>query len=151
MTSQFDFTNSEWSDIAVLPVLVGFAVAKAEDSGRFGNFREIRTLIHQIAAEAPHNAAQGLIEAASIIEVKAKLDEFADQDSELLGDVAVTSCREISRVLDDKAQPDEAAAYKAWVFDVAYQVADTAKQHGERVSAAEAALLDRTKKALGIS
>ena len=42
MTSQFDFTNNEWNDIAVLPVLVGFAVAKAEDSGRIGSFRGIR-------------------------------------------------------------------------------------------------------------
>ena len=151
MTSQFDFTNSEWSDIAVLPVLVGFAVAKAEANGPFGSFREIRTLIHHIAAEAPSNPAQGLIDAASIIDVQAKVDEFSDSDAELLGEFAVTACREISRVLDEKAEPDEAAAYKAWVLKIGHEVAATAKADGVRVSAPEAALLDRAKVALGIS
>jgi len=150
MTTQFDFTNNEWSDIAVLPVLVGFAVAKADDSGWMGSFREIRTLINQLAADAPENAAQSLIAAASIIDVQTKLDDFANHDFELLGDVAVTACREISRVLDDKAQSDAATAYKTWVFDLAYQVATTSKEQGVRVSPLEAALLARAKEALGL-
>lgn len=150
MTSQFDFTNNEWNDIAVLPVLVGFAVAKAEDSGRVGSFREIRTLISSIAERAPDNAARSLIEAASTIDVKDKIDEFEQHAPELLGDVAVRSCSAISAVLDERADPDEATAYKAWVFDIAHQVASTAKEDGIRVSAAESALLDRTKQALGL-
>ena len=149
-TSQFDFTNNEWNDIAVLPVLVGFAVAKAEDSGRIGSFREIRTLIHSIAEQAPDNAARSLIEAASTIDVKHKIDEFEDHAPELLADVAVRACSTISGVLDQRAEPDESAAYKSWVFDIAHQVANTSKEDGVRISAAESSLLDRTKQALGL-
>ena len=150
MTSQFDFTNNEWNDIAVLPVLVGFAVAKAEDSGRIGSFREIRTLLHSIAEQAPENAARSLIEAASTIDVKHKIDEFEDHAPELLADVAVQACSTISGVLDHRAEPDESMAYKSWVFDIAHQVANTSKEDGIRISAAESSLLDRTKQALGL-
>ena len=150
MTSQFDFTNNEWNDIAVLPVLVGFAIAKAEDSGRVGSFREIRTLINSIAEKAPDNSAKSLIEAASTIDVRDKIDEFEDHAPDLLADVAVRACSTIAAVLDQQADPDEAAGYKAWVFDIAHQVASTAKEDGIRVSPAESELLDRTKLALGI-
>lgn len=150
MTSQFDFTNNEWNDIAVLPVLVGFAVAKANHSGIVGNFREIRTLMTTIAAEAPDTAARALIEAASTLDVKDKIDEFEAHDPDLLADVAVSACEQMSRVLDDRADPPEAAAYKAWVLDVGRQVANAAKESGVRVSAPEAALLDRVKATLGL-
>lgn len=150
MTSQFDFTNNEWNDIAVLPVLVGFAIAKAEDSGRIGSFRELRTLVNSIADKAPDNAAQSLIEAASTIDVRDKIDQFEEHTPELLADVAVSACATISGVLEQRAETAEAAAYKAWVFDIAHQVAATAKEDGMRVSPAESELLDRTKAALGL-
>ncbi len=150
MTSQFDFTNNEWNDIAVLPVLVGFAIAQAADSGRIGSFREMRTLVHSIAEKAPDNAAQSLIEAASTIDVRDKIDEFEAHTPELVADVAITACTTIAGVLEQRAKPDEAQAYKAWVFDIAHQVANAAKEDGLRVSPAESKLLDRTKAALGI-
>ena len=150
MTSQFDFTNNEWNDIAVLPVLVGFAVAKAGDSGRVGSFREIRTLIHSIAEQAPENAARSLIEAASTIDVKDKIDEFEEHAPDLVGDVAVRACSAIAAVLDQRTRTEEATAYKSWVYDIAYQVANTAKEDGIRVSDPERSLLDRTKEALGL-
>ena len=125
MTSQFDFTNNEWNDIAVLPVLVGFATAKAEDSGRVGSFREIRTLIHSIAEQAPDNAARSLIEAASTIDVRDKIAEFEGHSPELLADVAVKACATIAAVLDQRSESDEAQGYKAWVFDIADQVASS--------------------------
>jgi len=150
MTSQFDFTNAEWNDIAVLPVLVGVALAKAEDSGRLGSFRELRTLAHSISEQAPENAARSLIEAASTIDVRDKIDEFEDHASDVLADVAVNACSTIAAILDERATPDESHAYKAWVFNIAFQVADTAKEDGVRVSPAETELLARTKTALGL-
>ncbi len=150
MTSQFDFTNAEWSDIAALPVLLGYAVAQAEDSGRVGTFRELRALVNRIGDAAPQNAAQALIEAASTIDVRDKLEEFEDHTPELLGDVAVTACDTIARVVEERAEADEAQAFKQWVYDIAHQVASTAKEDGVRISAPESALLDRAKAALSL-
>lgn len=150
MTTQFDFTNAEWSDIAVLPVLLGYAIAQAEDSGMIGDFFEIRTLVHAITEEAPHNAARSLIEAAGTIDVKAAIEGFEEHGAELLGDVAVASCSRIARVLDDRAQPDEARDYKSWIMHVATEVANAASEDGVRVSDAESTLLGRARTALGI-
>ncbi len=150
MTSQFDFTDNEWNDVAVLPVLVGYAIAKVEDSGMVGNFREIRTLMATIADEAPDNAARALIEAASTIDVKDKIDEFEVHSPDVLADVAVSACAQMSRVLDDRADAAEATAYKTWVLDVGYRVANTAKESGVRISAPEVHLLDRVMGALGL-
>ena len=150
MTSQFDFTNDEWNDIAVLPVLVGYAVAQAGDSGRVGSFREIRTLVHSIAEQAPDNAAQSVIEAASTIDVRDKIEEFRNHASDVLADVAMGACTTVAAVLAQRAQPDEAEAYKSWVFHIAEQVANSAKEDGVRMSPPEIELLDRTKMALGI-
>ena len=150
MTSQFDFTNAEWSDLASLPVLLGFAVAKAEDSGRVGSFREIRALVHRVGEAAPPNAAQALIEAASVIDVRDKLEEFEEHEPALLGDIAVATCSTMAGVLADRAEVDEARAFKQWAYDIAYEVATTAKEDGVRVSAKESDLLERAKDALGL-
>lgn len=150
MTSQFDFTNNEWNDVAVLPVLVGYAVARAGQSGRVGSFLEIRALVATIATPAPENAARGLIEAASTIDVKDRVDDFEQHDADLLADVAVSACERIARVLDEKAEATEADGYKQWVLDVAQDVANAAREDGVRVSSPEQALLDRTRTALGL-
>lgn len=150
MTSQFDFTNNEWNDIAVLPVLVGYAVARAEQSGRIGSFLEIRALVGTIADSAPDGPARSLIEAASTIAVKDRIEDFQEHEPDLLADVAVSACTRIARVLDERAEPAEAQGYKRWVIGVAEGVANAAREDGVRVSEPEQALLDRARAALGL-
>lgn len=150
MTSQFDFTNAEWSDIASLPVLVGYAIAEVEDSGRLGSRLEIRALVNSIAEKAPTNAAQSLIEAASLVDVQEIIERFEDHAPDVVVDVAVAACQQVSRLLTGRADADEADAYQRWVFDIAHQVANAASEDGMRVSPAESKLLDRIKAALAI-
>ena len=63
MATQFDFSNDDWERVAAAPLLVGMAVAKAEDSGFLGSIRETRALLSNIADGAddpvairPHGA-----------------------------------------------------------------------------------------------
>ena len=150
MTSQFDFTNNEWSDIASLPVLVGYAIARAEDSGRVGSYLEIRALINSVSDEAPDNEARGIIEAITTIDVKDKLDEYEPHSSALLADIAVQACSEIAMLLDEKAEPAETRSYKQWVYGIGEHVADAARENGVRRSDPEAALLARIKEAFAL-
>jgi len=96
MTSQFDFTNNEWQDVAVLPVLVGLAVARAEDSGTVGSYFELRALVASIAEEPVESAAKTLIQQIGTVDVKQKIAAYEDHAPALLADVAARSCREIS-------------------------------------------------------
>jgi len=100
MTSQFDFTDNEWSDIATLPVLIGFAVAIAEDSGRVGSYLEVRTLVQAIGAKAPRNEARGLVEAVSLTDVRDQVSHFEEHSPDLLADIAVTAATEIAMIVD---------------------------------------------------
>lgn len=151
VTSQFDFSNDDWDHIATTPVLVGFAVAKAEDSGFFGSMREAKALSDSIAAGLEDDPALGLISQASATETKDMADAFKTMSAEVLADTAVAACHDLSAILSATAGPDEAAGFKKWVFSVADTVARAAKEHGVRVSPGEAALIERIGVALAIS
>jgi hypothetical protein len=150
MTSQFDFSNDEWDQVASVPYLVGLAVARAEDSGLVGSFRESRALLTTIAAQSEAEAASGLIAQAATTDVTELYEQYKAASAEALATDAVAACRQLVAVLDRVAQGPEAERYKQWVLDVAWTVAETAKEHGQRVSAGEAAILRQVTGALGL-
>lgn len=151
MTSQFDFSADDWDHVASTPLLVGFAVAKAEDSGFLGSLREMKTLISTIAAGAEESSAGSLINQAAATEPKAKTRVYRATGPAELAEAAVSACQELSAVLSAKTDPDEAAGYKRWVLDIAHGVAEAATEGGVRVSPPEVALIERIESALALS
>lgn len=148
MTSEFDFTNDQWAQIASTPYLVGLAVAKADDSGFLGSLRETRTLLHSIAAEPDADGPASLISQAATTDVSEHYERFKASLPEALAVEAVDTCRQITAGLAAVADPVEAMEYRRWVLDVAWTVARAAKEHGRLVSEAESALLQRIADAL---
>lgn len=151
MTSQFDFTNDQWDVVASAPLVVGMAVAKAEDSGFFGSIRETRTLLSTITSPERDGPARSLIEQAATIDVDARYDDLKARTPEELAFSAAELCQELVAVLDAVADTDEAAGYKAWVLSVAREVAGAAKEDGVRVSPGEEVLVDKLAAILGTS
>lgn len=149
-TSQFDFSNDQWELVAATPVLVGMAVARAEDSGFLGSIKENRTLMGTIAAQAEQSPAGSLVAQAATTDTGERYERSREADPAALADDAVAACQELALVLAAVAQPDEADSYKQWVLDVARAVAGAAKEHGVRVSAGEEALIGRVEAALGL-
>ena len=150
MTTQFDFSNDQWTELATLPVLVGMAVAKAEDSGRIGNFREGRALMASLGADDGTGAAAALIEQAAATDTSDELESLKDATPETVAAEAEAMCRRVADFLGAVARPEEAADFKRWILDTGRQVAEAAKEHGVRVSPPEAAILDRIRAALAI-
>lgn len=150
MTTQFDFSAEQWDHIASTPVLVGYAVAKAEDSGFFGSIKETRTVVSAVAAGIEEESpAKGLVNEAAAAETDEQAQVFQATGAQELADAAVQACTELSSLLGELAEPEEAAGYKAWVLTIATEVAEAAKEGGVRTSAAEAALIERLEAALG--
>lgn len=147
-TSQFDFSNDQWELVAGAPVLVGMAVARAEDSGFLGSIKETRTLLGAIAAQAEHSPAGSLIAQAATTDTGEQLERYRDAGSEVLAADAVAACQQLAQVLAAVARPEEADSYKRWVLDVARAVAGAAKEHGVRVSAGEEAVITQVEAAL---
>ena len=151
MTSQFDFSNDQWDKLAAAPYLVGLAVAKAENSGLLGSARETRTLLASIEARPGASAAASLVAEAATTDVTDHYERFRAESAETLADQAVKACGVVAAVLAEVADPAEAEGFKQWLLDVAWTVAEAAKEHGQRVSPGEAALLERISGALGIA
>ena len=149
-TSQFDFSNDQWEQVATTPWLVGMAVARAEDSGFLGSLKETRALLATIAATAESSPAGSLIAQAATTDTEERYEELREADPAALAADAVAACREVVDVLAAVAAPDEANGYRRWVLDVARAVAGAAKEHGVRVSPREEALLGQIEAALGL-
>jgi hypothetical protein len=150
MTSEFDFTNDQWEQVASVPYLVGLAVARAEDSGFIGSHLETRALFQTIAAEPDADPPGSLVAQAATTDVSEAYERFKAIPPDVIGTEAVAACREATSLLGEIADPGEAAIYRRWVLEVAWTVAEAAKEHGDRVSAGEAVLLERIADALDL-
>lgn len=148
MTSQFEFSDRDWKTVASAPVLVGLAVAKAVDSGVIGSWRETRALDRELNGDAPVNPASAMIEQAAATDLRSEIVAAVAQQPSDLATTAVATCVELNALLTATAEPEEARGYKAWVLDVANEVAAAAKEGGIRVSPGEAELIDRIRFAL---
>lgn len=151
MTTQYDFTNEDWEHLAATPVLVGMAVARAEDSGFFGSIREARSLLATIAEGAEANPARSLIAQAAATDTSAHYEAYKALAAEALAIDATAACRRLAELLDQVAESTEADGYKRWVVEVADSVARAAKEHGTRISAGEVAVIDQVSEALGLT
>jgi hypothetical protein len=150
MTTQFDFSNDDWEQVARTPLLVGMAVAKAEDSGFFGSIRETRSLLGTIAEGDEDNPARQLIDQVSAADTEADFAAYKLLTPEALATDAEDACRLLVNILDAVAGPQEADGFKRWVLGVAESVAEAAKEHGTRVSPGEVAVIDVVAEALGL-
>ena len=149
MTSPYDFTNEDWERVTITPMLVGLAVAKAEDSGFFGSMRETRTLLSTIAERVTDNPASGLINAAAVADTEDRVKGLTASGPEVLADAAVNAAEELAVILGHTATPEEAAGFKTWIIDIATAVGEAAKETETRVSPAEAEVIERVTRALG--
>ncbi len=150
MTSQFDFSTGDWNTVASTPMLVGLAVAKAEDSGYFGSRKETRTLDSELSPHADDNPARSLIDQAVTSEPAPEIEAATALPPAALADAAIASCKELNQILSVTTSEAEAHSYKQWVVSVAREVAEAAKENGVRVSPAEEALIERVREALAL-
>jgi hypothetical protein len=149
MTSQYDFTDEEWTLIVETPVLVGMAVAQAEDSGFVGSIRERRALSAELGDGAAGNSALGLVAQAAAADTSEVFNRLKGVAPDALAGDAERDCRRLIEVLGRTATPDEVEAFAQWILDVAEEVARAATEQGSRVSPGEVDVLQRVRAALG--
>ena len=149
MTSQFDFSNDEWTLVATSPLMVGMAVAKAEDSGFFGTIAENRTMLSRIAVDPEGNPARLLIDQVAATDTRAAYESLKGRPADGLAHDAVAVCRALVPLLERVATPDEVTGFAQWLVDIAEAVAVAAKESGVRVSPREEAVVDQVAAALG--
>ena len=145
MTGKTEFTLEEWELVLVGPPSAGLIVVTAQ---RGGVFRETFA-IGKVYAEArrEHGASQLLDE---IVGARYERDHTRYRSAKEMKRGGLQNLRDATALIEQKATPEELAAYKRFVLTVADKVANAHREEGVDVSAAEQAAIDEIAAALGV-
>ena len=163
MASKAAFTAEEWNQVLGSVFMAGFAVTAADPSGLWGLLKETfasgRALI-----ETKNNSSASELSKAIVGDMETSAGRSAAQDyakarlqgakREEIKQRAIDALRAVAAIVDQNAASD-AAAYKAWLLQIANNVAEASKEGGflgfggVDVSDAEKATLLEIAAALG--
>ena len=172
MSVRDDFSDDEWFLLGSTPALIAAAMSGAAPSGVIGTLKEVtagmRSMLEAREEHADSSLIRALLERAeNWSEAKEKANDYRERSRarmeaagvttrEELNDQVEADCRAVAALLDERADPADAAAYRDWSVSTARRVAGAAKEGGflgfggERVSPEERAMLARIESALGV-
>ncbi|QIG50374.1 hypothetical protein G5V57_23175 [Nordella sp. HKS 07] len=168
------YTEDDLNLLASVPQLIGSAIAASAGSGLFGTGKELFANANAVLDGLKSYPGNPLIKqllpdpagdrAAAVEKMKrtrdwttARLRAKGVDNGEKLRALVIEDARAAAAVLASKASPSEAAEYKQWALSIAEKVASAATEGGflgfggERVSAAEKALIADVRNALGVA
>ena len=152
MTTKADFNAEEWSTLAEAPFLAGMQVVAAE---RGGTIRESLAFGRTYAEARKHHGESPLLD--ELVASPPAIDPAGLKSRG--GDIkaiATKSLGDAVSLLDAKATPEEAQAYKQFVISVAEAVANANREGGfagigsKPVSESEQAAIDEITATLGL-
>jgi hypothetical protein len=156
-----DYTPEELQTIVNAPMMTGLAVAMV-DMGIVSTAIEATAMAKQIAGAAEKYPSNQVIQAAfSEAAFKSKQVKMAKPDikpedvkSGAVVDQAIAAVNTALGTIEGKATVEEVAEYKQFIYDCGKAVAEAAGSglfgSGSKVSAKEAAALDKLKAAMGL-
>ena len=143
MTKKADFNADEWSTIAEGPLLAGMRVITV---ARGGTIRESLAMGQTYAKARQQQGQNELLD--DLVAAPPVLDPNRVRSTGDIGRASSERLRDALAVLEGKASPDEADAYKRFVMSVAEAAASAHKEGGfmgvggKQVSPEEQAALD---------
>ena len=158
MTNRIDYTDDEWARLRRAPFVAGMAISLADPGGPIEMSKE--TLATLRATSTPPSQDELLIsvsqEILSMVNQKQNpVADFKPESATMAGKKVLDELSAANRILDAKATPEEAEAFRRWLLDVAKAAADAAKEGGfmgfgaVEVSEGEQRMMDGLGAALG--
>jgi hypothetical protein len=144
MTGKNEFTLEEWELVLVGPPSAGLIVVTAQRGGVFRETFAIGKAYNE--ARRIHGQSQLLDE---IVGARYERDHTRYRSAKEMKKGGLQNLRNAIALLEQKATPDELAAYKRFVLTVADKVANAHREEGVDVSPAEQAAIDEIATALG--
>jgi hypothetical protein len=154
MATKADFTEEEWTRLKRGPFIAGLAISLADPGGPIEAIKETSATLKTVTGAADAGT-RGELVAALASEVseearqrKSPLAGFKPKGA-LAGQEILDELRAVNAIVAEKATPEEAEAYRAWLLAAAKEAADAAKEGGflgfraERVSEGEQHMLDQ--------
>lgn len=163
MAIKDQFTSEEWAGVLQAPMLAGLAVTAADPGGLWGAIKEgsamVGTLQKAKAGGAQGSLVSDVVGAFETSEGRSLMQDgvkklFKGKKPGEASQAAVARLGEIAGVVSQKA-PGEAAAFKAWLREIAQKVAESGTEGGflgfggEKVSEEEKQTLADIDRVLG--
>jgi hypothetical protein len=159
VTTKAEYTDDEWATLVRSPLVAGMAISIADPGGPIEMSKELLATLRAASAPTAGVELVGAVsqELAALTQQRQNpLGGFKPKGA-LAGERILEELRRVNEILSAKASPDEAAAFRSWLLDVAQHAADAAKEGGflgfgaEQVSAGEKDMLERLRSALGLA
>jgi hypothetical protein len=154
-----DFTEEERARLERAPIVAGMAISLADPGGPIEAFKEtsasMRSILDTALAESQNELVESVAKAAA---EKARqrqnpLGDFKPRGAQA-GDEILSELSAVNDLLEQKASPEDAEAFREWLLATARRVAEAAKEGGfmgfraERVSEGEERMLERLREVL---
>lgn len=158
MTTKADYTAEEWAALRRAPTVAGFAVSLADPGGPIELTKE--SVAAMRAAGAPPGDEELLVAVSQDALAQQQQRHNVLKEIDLKAATVRTQLedelRGVTAILDAKATPEEAAAFREWLLQAAQASADAAKEGGflgigaTRVSEGEKTMLAKLREILGM-
>ena len=158
MATKADFTAEEWKTLAKAPAMAATFIAAASPSGPVGIVKEMiaasSSIIDESKAEHGLQIVKDLAEDLKANAVKIDSPKFSNMEE--MASYARTELTQAVTIVQNKA-PDEATAYRQWLYNVAAKAAAAAKEGGflgiggTAVTPEETAALTELAQFIGVS
>ena len=157
MTTKADYTDEEWAALRRAPLVAGMAISLADPGGVIELTHETLAALKELSnpgSDLPLLVAVSQDALAMSQQRHNPVGDFRPKGA-TAGQEILDEIRRVNAILEAKATPEEAAAFRAWLLRAAQAAADAAKEggfmgfHAVRVSEGEKAMLDQLRHALG--
>jgi hypothetical protein len=160
MTGKADYTEEEWARLKRAPFVAGMAISLADPGGPIEVVKETAATLKTVRNAAESGGTGGLIEALAqeaVADARHHTNPLHDfkVKGALAGQEILEEIAAVNAIVTGKASPEDAEAYRAWLWDAARESANAAKEggffgfHAVRVSEGEQRMLDKLEEALG--
>jgi hypothetical protein len=159
MTGKADFTEEEWTRLKRGPFVAGMAISLADPGGPIELVKETAAALNTVREAADAGGRGELVDALAreVIEQtrerQSPLQDFRPRGA-LAAQEILDELTAVNRIVSEKATPEDADTYRAWLKAAAQEAANAAKEGGflgfraERVSEGEQRMLDRLAEVL---
>jgi len=156
MTDKAAFSEDEWMRLKRAPYVAGMAISFADPGGPIELAKETAAALRTVVNAGDRGAFVGAVARDAEADARAHhnpLKEFIPRSATATTEI-LEELKAVNAIVSEKAEPDEAEAYRTWLRDAARVAADAAKEggffgfHAVRVSEGEQRMLDTLDEAL---
>jgi len=156
MTGKVDFTEDEWTRLKRGPFIAGMAITISDPGGPIELVKETAATLRVVTEAGDRGELVRELATEATAETRARKKPFGDfkPKGALAGQEILEEISAVNAIVAGKASPEDAEAYRSWLWDAAREAANAAKEggflgfHAVRVSEGEQRMLDKLEEAL---